>query len=118
MHGRGGRNSDVSHRQPEHVHVDGQERLQGNPLVWNRNSPFVYRTDAKHSAMWDAAELRLGADGKTRPVEPFAFPLAYGVPARVGRLRGYGNAVVPQLAALFLEELFACTDFLRVEKGD
>ena len=38
-------------------------------------------------------------DGKWRPVEPSTFPLAHGIPARVGRLRGYGNAIVPQVAA-------------------
>lgn len=37
------------------------------------------------------------------PTEPGTFPLAYGVPARVGRLRGYGNAIVPQVAAAFVE---------------
>ena len=42
-------------------------------------------------------------DGKRRPVEPGTFPLAHGVPARVGRLRGYGNAIVPQVAAAFIE---------------
>jgi hypothetical protein len=31
-----------------------------------------------------------------------AFPLAYGVSARVGRLRGYGNAILPQVAAAFI----------------
>jgi hypothetical protein len=42
-------------------------------------------------------------DGKTRriPTEPAFFPLSYGVPARVVRLRGYGNAIVPQVAAEF-----------------
>jgi DNA (cytosine-5)-methyltransferase 1 len=39
------------------------------------------------------------ADGKARPVESGTFPLAHGVPARVGRLRGYGNAITPQAAA-------------------
>jgi len=38
-------------------------------------------------------------DGKWRPVEPGTFPLAHGAPARVGRLRGYGNAIVAQAAA-------------------
>jgi DNA (cytosine-5)-methyltransferase 1 len=42
-------------------------------------------------------------DGKWRPVEPGTFPLAHGVPARVGRLRGYGNAIVPQVAQAFIE---------------
>ena len=41
-------------------------------------------------------------DGKSRRVEPGLCPLADGVPARVGRLRGYGNAIVPQVAAKFI----------------
>lgn len=38
-------------------------------------------------------------DGKWRPVESGAFPLAHELPARVGRLRGYGNAINPEVAA-------------------
>jgi len=40
-------------------------------------------------------------DGKWReiPTEPALFPLAYGIPNRVGLLRGAGNAIVPQVAA-------------------
>lgn len=30
-------------------------------------------------------------------------PLASGVPGRVGLLRGAGNAIVPQVAAAFIE---------------
>jgi len=41
-------------------------------------------------------------DGKARPTEPGLFPLAHGVSNRVGRLRGYGNAIVPQVAAAFI----------------
>lgn len=54
---------------------------------------------------WDAAEWRAGQDGKWRPVEPGIEPLAHGLPARMGRLRGYGNAIVPQAAAAFVEAL-------------
>lgn len=38
-------------------------------------------------------------DGKQRRVEPSIPLLADGVPARVGRLRAYGNAITPQVAA-------------------
>lgn len=51
---------------------------------------------------WRDAEWLRCRDGTLRPVEPGTFPLANGVPARVGRLRGYGNAVVPQVAAEFI----------------
>jgi DNA (cytosine-5)-methyltransferase 1 len=43
------------------------------------------------------------ADGKARRIEPGIEPLAHGVPGRVGRLRAYGNAIVPELAAAFIE---------------
>ena len=35
------------------------------------------------------------------------FPLADGIPARVGRLRGYGNAINPYVAAAFIESYLA-----------
>lgn len=47
-------------------------------------------------------------DGKWRPIEPGTFPLAYGISARVGRLRGYGNAIVPQLAANVIKAYMEC----------
>jgi len=48
---------------------------------------------------WRDADWLCCRDGKFRPVEPGTFPLAHGAPARVGRLRAYGNAIVPQAAA-------------------
>lgn len=52
---------------------------------------------------WDAFDLIPCRDGKSRRVEPGSFPLAHGVPGRVGLLRGYGNAICPQTAATFIQ---------------
>jgi len=52
---------------------------------------------------WRDADWLLCRDGRWRPVEPGTFPLAHGAPARVGRLRGYGNAIVAQVAAEFIQ---------------
>ncbi len=51
---------------------------------------------------WSAYDIVHCTDGKARRFEPGSFPLAHGVPARVGRLRAYGNAIVPQVAAEFI----------------
>ena len=48
---------------------------------------------------WSDCDWLPCRDGKSRPVRSGTFPLAHGLPARVGRLRGYGNAIVPQVAA-------------------
>lgn len=52
---------------------------------------------------WRAADWIFCRDNKWRPVEPGSFPLAHGTPARLGRLRGYGNAIVAEAAATFVE---------------
>ena len=51
---------------------------------------------------WNQYELLQCTDGKARRIEPGTFPLAHGIPGRVGLLRGYGNAIVPQNAAEFV----------------
>lgn len=64
-------------------------------------------------------------NGKWRRFQPGSFPMAHGLPRgmgrgkstldalvrdtrknRVGRIEGYGNAIVPELAALFITEFF------------
>jgi len=51
---------------------------------------------------WRNADWLLCRDGKWRAVEPGTFPLAHGAPARVGRLRAYGNAINAEAATQFI----------------
>lgn len=60
---------------------------------------------------WSDYDVIPCRDGKARRVESGTFPLAHGVPNRVGLLRGYGNAIVPQLAAAFIKA------FIDTQKG-
>lgn len=57
---------------------------------------------------WDFSGWLIGHDGKARRVEPSIRLLAHGVPARVGRLRAYGNAIVPQVAAEVMAAYLEC----------
>jgi len=64
------------------------------------------------NGFWRDADWLFCRDGKWRPVEPGTFPLAHGAAARVGRLRGYGNAIVAPQAQAFVEaviEFFGLT---------
>jgi DNA (cytosine-5)-methyltransferase 1 len=61
-----------------------------------------HRRTFKAHGFWRDVDWLWCRDGKWRPVEPGAFPLANGVSGRVALLRGYGNAIVPQVAATFI----------------
>jgi DNA (cytosine-5)-methyltransferase 1 len=80
-------------------HAKGeQERLPGR--AWQSRSTAAERPCG---TPWSDADWLPCTDGKARPVEPGTFPLAHGIPKRVGRLRAYGNAIVPQVAAEFIK---------------
>lgn len=55
------------------------------------------------NGFWRDADWLSCRDGKWRPVESSTFPLAHGVANRVGRLRAYGNSIVPQAAEAFIK---------------
>ncbi|PJR89974.1 DNA cytosine methyltransferase [Ochrobactrum sp. 695/2009] len=59
------------------------------------------------NGFWRDADWLFCRDGKWRPVEPGTFPLVDGAAARVGRLRGYGNAIVAPAAQAFIEAFLA-----------
>ena len=62
---------------------------------------------------WRDADWLLCRDGRWRPVEPGAFPLAHGAAGRVGRLRGYGNAIVAPQAEAFIRAFDELTEEQR-----
>lgn len=61
-----------------------------------------HRTFDAGRGAWSGAVAIPCADGPSRLIEPGLEPLAHGIPARVVRLRAYGNAIVPQVAAAFI----------------
>jgi DNA (cytosine-5)-methyltransferase 1 len=65
------------------------------------------------AGFWSGVQWIACSDGKARPVEPSIFPLAYGVSNRVGTLRGAGNAIVPQVAAAFIESYLEASEMIE-----
>jgi DNA (cytosine-5)-methyltransferase 1 len=82
------------------------KRVNAQRQAAERDVP-ISNTNPLHG-FWRDADWLLCRDGKWRPVEPGTFPLAHGAPARVGRLRAYGNAIVAPLAAEFIAAVMDC----------
>ena len=80
---------------------DGEAADLDGPLV---NPAGAGATDG----VWRDPDWLRCRDGRWRPVEPVTFPLADGIPGRMGLLRGYGNAIVLPLAAEFVTAFLEC----------
>ena len=94
--------SSASGELADNIDTRSQGRLCGGPDEgWQDQHRHTGRYGT--TGFWANADWIDCTDGKTRPVEPSTFPLAYGATARVGRLRAYGNAIVPQAAQAFIE---------------
>jgi len=78
-----------------------RSRLQGRRILSECSYQLPVGERGLESA-WAEVEWLTCQDGKARPTEPGLCPLAHGISSRVGRLRAYGNAIVPQVAAVFI----------------
>jgi DNA (cytosine-5)-methyltransferase 1 len=90
-------------------HVSGQATQgMGNPASNDqRGQRESFPGDGWSGALggpgfWSDFDIIQCLDGKARCIESGTFPLAHGVSGRVGLLRGYGNAIVPEIAAQFI----------------
>ncbi len=83
----------------------GDANLAGREALWFGRIGSGESDEAGLLGPWSSYRVIHCRDGKSRriPAESAFFPLAHGVPARVVRLRGYGNAIAPQVAAAFIE---------------
>jgi DNA (cytosine-5)-methyltransferase 1 len=88
----------------DRIRSDGQEHDAEHGGGTNND-----RRPSPTNGHWGDADWLYCRDGKWRAVEPSTFPLVNGAAERVGRLRGYGNAIVAQVAQTFIESMMEIT---------
>lgn len=97
------------------AHAGGERRQQEPRGAHGDEGPHEGRAAQHHhfppgngQSAWGNHGWIIGHDGKSRRIEPGIRLLAHGVPGRVGRLRAYGNAIVPQVAAEVIAAYMGC----------
>ena len=122
--GRGGNAGSVEHPASEQVGLSGRARLgrEADGGLANNNTGLEGRQRVPECSVeqltgpsglvngfWKDAEWIFCRDQKFRPIEPGSSPLATGITNRVGKLRGYGNALTAPVAQGFIEAYLEVT---------
>ena len=109
---RGASGNDAHGRSPCDGMADatchGRERREGAAGPPRGGSPARDSSDHEGWHHVELVECREPRGVKHRPLVPGVVPLVDGFPGRVGQVRAYGNAIVPQVAATFLSAFLAC----------
>ena len=89
------------HRELGELHIRESDGQDQDRFYIDTGLSGGSRSDNHH---WRDVDWLFCRDNKWRPVEPGTSPLVDGSAARVGRLRGYGNAIVAPVAQAFIED--------------
>ncbi len=104
-----------------------RHRLEGQDQRWRPHhwgsrgqavhQPLGTRDDVSQLGRWHASLPALCDGGEVRPIEPGILPLAHGLPHGLDAVRAPGNAIVPQVAAVFVSCVMDTIDWAMEAPG-
>jgi len=128
---RNGSDTTIKKQEKEKNRISKEHRQKGFPRMFSRtnndreiSSKDVPNTDKKR--LQRSQETRYNGKNRQKPenkfstrcdrereywaVEPELGRVAHGIPSRVDRLKGLGNAIVPQVAQIIMQKIKECDE--------